>query len=783
MYTDSQSVKDYVNTIKQSYTEASLRVAITVTAKSSFVTDSSTPLTTIFLVSHVNEDEVDDIYDEAKPLRDNGVRLVLVGLGGVDTTVLARITGDSSTVFQWDAGKFKQPSNYKKWFKTLINCPSNSFDFVEENVAAIQPPTPSLSIFDDTPAYPCPGRIVIGIDLSQDLSSVNFKKQINFLLNNVFNSQWTDFSRLALILYDRYGTSVSYGTFTKIREVRDYLSERTQVPVDPVLRSGVQTIISNRLSSTTDPAHVIMFVGKIDQDIVDDTADEVEDAKALGSTLTFVAMGKDLSVPLLKKLADNVIVWDIDNENYPQNWEQKFWNAGYGCPDNPPSQTTVATSKAPRTRPVRTTTVTPPVPFVPCGEMDEDLQINIFVEKSSKNINAAEWTTIKNFLQNSLFNYWTHFERLVLGYYDITINKNNPYFYTSLADVVHDIDLTIQSPLPPSVRVLITSLVDYPTEKLDGYTQKYIVFVSEITDEIADLLQPYAQQLDGQLTFVALKNVDKELLERVSPSVIDWSDLTQSAPDDWNAMFWAAYGCDDEPPATASPFTLPTTKAGPTTKADTTVATTSLLSSTPAQTVQTGRTGRTRRTIPTMGTTPATPYQPCQRLFTIVFDVSASLTDDVLQSEKDFLKNTLFSKWTHFERLAFGSYARSSEINPPTYYQSLDDVQKYVDGVVKSPFPALLRIVLDSLNRNRYSTSMDQTVVLFVSQLSDDDVEDLQPFTDDIKTFARLVLVGITDNAPKEALDQLADASIKLDLTNVPSDILDQFDQAYGCGQ
>ncbi|KAI6210875.1 Serine/threonine-protein phosphatase [Aphelenchoides besseyi] len=781
VYTDPQTVKNYVNGIQRGVAEANLRVAITATAKSPYVNDRNTPLTLIFLVSHVNEDEVDDIYDEAKPLRDNNVRLVLVGLGGVDTAVLARITGDQSTVFQWDTGKSKQPSNYKKWFKTLINCPSNSFDLVEENVAAIQPPTPSLPVFDDVPAYPCPGRIVIGIDLSQDLSSVNFKKQTNFLLNNVFNSQWTDFSRLAIFLYDRFGIPAAYGTFTKLGDVRDYIAERTQVAVDPLLRSGIQTIKSARLSSTTNPAHVIVFVGKIDETVVDETIDDVNEVKALGCTLTFVGMGKDLSVTLLKQLADNVIVWDIDNENYPQNWEQQFWNAGYGCPDNPPGLTTIQTSKAPRTRPVKTTTATVPVPFVPCGELDEDLQINIFVEKSSKNINADEWTTIKNFLQNSLFNYWTHFERLVIGYYDITINKNNPYFYTSLADVVRDIDLNIQSPLPPSVRVLITSLVDYPTEKIDGYTQKYIVFTSEITAEIADLLQPYAQQLDGQLTFVALKNVDKDLLERVSPSVIDWSDLTKSAPDDWNAMFWAAYGCDDEPPATATPFTIPTTiagpttAAGPTTKADTTVATTPLQSTTPAQTV---RTGRTRRTLPTAGTTPPTPYQPCQKLFTIAFDASASLTDDVLQ---DFLRNTLFSKWTHFERLAFGSYARSADINPPTFYQNLQDVQTYVDRVIKSPFNALLRIVLDSLYRSRYSTSMTQTVVIFVSQLSDDDIEDLQPFTDDIKTFARLVLVGITDNAPKEALDQLSDASIKLDLTNVPSDILDQFDRAYGC--
>jgi hypothetical protein len=47
----------------------------------------------------------------------------------------------------------------------------------------------------------------------------------------------------------------------------------------------------------------------------------------------------------------------------------------------------------------------------------------------------------------------------------------------------------------------------------------------------------------AKITFVALKDADQSILKSLVPDVIDWSDLSNPEPVDWEKKFWAAYGC------------------------------------------------------------------------------------------------------------------------------------------------------------------------------------------------------------------------------------------------
>lgn len=166
-----------------------------------------------------------------------------------------------------------------------------------------------------------------------------------------------------------------------------------------------------------------------------------------------------------------------------------------------------------------------------------------------------------NFLQSKLFNHWTHFERLILGYYSRFSVNFEPGFVLTIDDVVSFLAGLPQSQSAPNLRRyfkllqlsclyprgfrLFTSLAEAPPSKIANYDQFYIVFVASITQDAADIIRPIIQnQLNGaKVTFVALKNVDQNILHSLVPDVIDWSDLSKTEPNNWEQQFWSAYGC------------------------------------------------------------------------------------------------------------------------------------------------------------------------------------------------------------------------------------------------
>lgn len=69
--------------------------------------------------------------------------------------------------------------------------------------------------------------------------------------------------------------------------------------------------------------------------------------------------------------------------------------------------------------------------------------------------------------------------------------------------------------------------------------------MTSINQEAADIIRPLIERRLGaqKVTFVALKDANQQILKSVVPDVIDWSDLSQTEPADWENAFWKAYGC------------------------------------------------------------------------------------------------------------------------------------------------------------------------------------------------------------------------------------------------
>jgi hypothetical protein len=160
----------------------------------------------------------------------------------------------------------------------------------------------------------------------------------------------------------------------------------------------------------------------------------------------FVALGNSLDIDLLKKLSPYVIKWDIDNKDTPDDWENKFWEA-YGCSTKPP--VTGPTTLPPSTTPGPSTT-SKPVPYIPCDD-SKGREIAILFD-NGKNLKSNEYQQVVGFLQSRLFNYWTHYERLVLGYYNRYVKLNEPGSFLSQTAVYTYLKNVQQSPYTSNLR-------------------------------------------------------------------------------------------------------------------------------------------------------------------------------------------------------------------------------------------------------------------------------------------------------------------------------------------
>lgn len=92
---------------------------------------------------------------------------------------------------------------------------------------------------------------------------------------------------------------------------------------------------------------------------------------------------------------------------------------------------------------------------------------------------------------------------------------------------------------------LFTAITEYPISNPSELEQYYIVFVSSISQADANVIVPLINNKlkHTKLTFVALKNVNQNILGTVSPDLIDWSDMTKPEPVNWEQKFWESYGC------------------------------------------------------------------------------------------------------------------------------------------------------------------------------------------------------------------------------------------------
>jgi hypothetical protein len=80
-----------------------------------------------------------------------------------------------------------------------------------------------------------------------------------------------------------------------------------------------------------------------------------------------------------------------------------------------------------------------------------------------------------------------------------------------------------------------------------GAPANAIIFVTDISQATVDQVRPFVLDLQNKgcnLTFVAVgNNVQAYLLKQLSSKIITWDIDQEPEPDNWEQLFWSAYGC------------------------------------------------------------------------------------------------------------------------------------------------------------------------------------------------------------------------------------------------
>ncbi|KAI6196168.1 hypothetical protein M3Y94_01077200 [Aphelenchoides besseyi] len=216
---------------------------------------------------------------------------------------------------------------------------------------------------------PCQdGRITIALDCSIGLSTNNFQKQINFLINDIFTYQWTNLERLTIIQKnsdcDELPFARKFSSEHTIENVDRYVKHAIQFG-NPDLVQLLQQIDEHQTEFSSDIVHLIVFVSQIN-DTMETTAKPLVQSLMLKNyELTFVALGSNLNSSLFLDLSPNLIEWPIETNLEPKDWSQKFQEA-YGCVTQTTTQST-PTSLPPSTSPSTFSTRKPQSEYLPCA--------------------------------------------------------------------------------------------------------------------------------------------------------------------------------------------------------------------------------------------------------------------------------------------------------------------------------------------------------------------------------------------------------------------------------
>uniref|UniRef100_A0AC34G1G1 VWFA domain-containing protein n=1 Tax=Panagrolaimus sp. ES5 TaxID=591445 RepID=A0AC34G1G1_9BILA len=428
-----------------------------------------------------------------------GIRLTFVLLGNsVDSSKLQKF---STNFLFWPDLTQPQPDNWDLLSYHTYGCDIQS---VSTTSAAT-----TSSVAADL-YYPCQNWITVLVDNSNELTSFQFKEQLNF--TKKFLNQVTHPDRIRFGSYNEFEGNLLYpwDPNNDQQGLQKIIDEIALTTSNANILKAIQLLVAAKNTNQTSPDSTLIFVTDTSSSIQIQQAINLynTDLKPKGIKLTFIFAGNNANANALQ-VFDDAIFFNWQNIGFfpqPDRWDL---SKALRCSQKPVT-TTIA-------------------PYVPCQSW-----IHFGVDDSNT-LNNFEFATQLNFISSAI-GALNHPERIqVLSVYKDIIDWNNAFSIEQIQMTLRALPQNGPYSLRKQFYKLSTSLSNIqPTSNPVGA----ILFISDTSDDAlagADFFMADLQNI--RLTFVMLgKNVDSAKLSKFSNNIISWTDLSMPQPDNWKAI-------------------------------------------------------------------------------------------------------------------------------------------------------------------------------------------------------------------------------------------------------
>uniref|UniRef100_A0A914Q487 VWFA domain-containing protein n=1 Tax=Panagrolaimus davidi TaxID=227884 RepID=A0A914Q487_9BILA len=410
---------------------------------------------------------------------------------------------------------------------------------------------------------PCQVLITTLVDISNALSVDQFQKQLTFTKNFI-----TEINHPERIQYGAYyegngnmtykwnDTNTQAGLLQAIDDTK-----RTSIPTS--LAGAMRVLSNNAPQNRTIPESTIIFVTDTTNSIQIQQAVNLYNSllKGRGVRLTFILAGNKTDANALSGFNDTIIFnWQNMNLAQPVGWDL---SAALRCTPLPSTtigstittsatqspSTIISTQASSSTMTSQTSTslstqstgiqsfTTPTSGYIPCQSW-----ISFGIDDSNV-LDPNSFITQLNFISSAIGNI-THPERIAaIGAFSQPVPWNSGLTIPEIQTAVTQMFKGGPYSLRNQFAALLTTL---QATSLNNIPVGALIFISDTSDSaLAGADQLFNLLTNIRITFVLLGNsVDSSKLTQFSSNFINWSDLSQPKPDNWDALLNAAYGCN-----------------------------------------------------------------------------------------------------------------------------------------------------------------------------------------------------------------------------------------------
>ena len=273
--------------------------------------------------------------------------------------------------------------------------------------------------------------------------------------------------------------------------------------------------------------------------------------KNMGVRLTAVLMGDQVDQSKLTNITTNFITWSDLTQPQPDNWNDLSGPA-YGC------ETSVSTTAAVSTTSVASTTTA--VPYVPCQSY-----ISLCYDVSNA-LALTDSFRINSFLFNVIESL-NHPERIQLQASEVVIVPWNSNY--TINDILGQVTQLGQNSTGFNLAsVLLTLYQQVISEQNNTVPRASVVFVTDTTTpgsiDGAANYSMIIRNMGVKLTALLIGDkVSQTAVQDLFDEFIVWTNLNNSAPDNWDNLAPGAYGCLGN--SSTTPGTITTTAEVPST--------------------------------------------------------------------------------------------------------------------------------------------------------------------------------------------------------------------------